>query len=95
MANCLHGPYRSAKNFQTIGEAAEHLAENISQEAFEELQDCMAADLGVDPDDDVIPQQPSDIPKLPCIRNLPLFVTYLNYLINDYYLLMCCTTSLK
>ena len=79
MANCLHGPFRSAKNFQTIGEAAEHLAENISQGAFEELQDCMASDRGVDPDDDaVIPQHPSDIPKLPCIRTLPLFVTYLH-----------------
>ena len=74
MSNCMHWPYKSARNLQTLQEAAQFLGNNISQDAFEELQDAMSMDMGVEVDSDEIPQDPSQIPFLPCVSKLSTFV---------------------
>ena len=56
-------------------EAANHLAQTISHDDFLDLQDNMASDMGVDVSDERIPQQPDQSPHLPCVTNLPVFVT--------------------
>lgn len=77
MQNLSHGPFKSGRNQQSIQEAAAHLANTIRQDDFEELQELMALDLGVDVDDERVPQYPQDINNLPCIKNLPVFAPWL------------------
>ena len=74
--NCGHGPYRSGGNQLSFEEAAHDLAKRMeySEESFQELVDGMASDLGVEIDDPSLPQAPDQIPNLPAIRKLPVFV---------------------
>ena len=77
MNNCGHGPYRSGHNQQSFEEAAADLAKHMamSEESFQELVDGMAMDRNVDSNDPSIPQDPSQIPGLPAIKNLPVFAS--------------------
>ena len=74
MSNLAHGPFKSGRNQQSLQESARHLAATMSQESFEDLQDLMAADRGVDVDNENIPQEPHQIPDHPAITKLPVFV---------------------
>ena len=76
MGNVMHGPFKSGRNAQTLQEAVEHLAQNIGINEFEELQDLIAGDRQVDPDDELVPQSLDDLPKLHCFRTTPLFVSW-------------------
>ena len=76
MGNVMHGPFRSGRNAQTLQEAVEHLSKNIGVNEFEELQDLIASDRHVDPDDESVPQFPEDLPKMDCFRTTPVFVSW-------------------
>ena len=77
MNNMSHGPFKSGRNAQTLSEGAESLAEQMSEESFDELVESMCVDMQCEPDDDRIPQSPSMIPGLPLFQKLPVFAARL------------------
>lgn len=74
MTNVSHGPYKSARNFQTIQESAKHFSEVVGPDVWDELVDAIASDRHVSADDDQIPQEPSEFPNMLCFTKLPDFV---------------------
>ena len=80
--NTAHGPFAGGRNKFTLDEAALNLSSSMSQTAFDDLCDQMCADQHLEPGDcdaDMLPQDPSDIPKLAALRNLPPYVWALAY----------------
>lgn len=77
LSNAAHGPFGSARNHQSLTESAEHLAKNMDPDMFDALVDSMMMDrhLGeLDHDMPGIPSVPDDLPNLPCVQNLPIYV---------------------
>lgn len=80
LSNVQHGPFQGGRNHATLVEAAESLANSITPDQFEDLQDRMMSDRGLQDDDmdvDDVPDTPDDLPKLKCVANLPVYVTCL------------------
>lgn len=80
LSNIQHGPFQGGRNHATLVEAAESLAKSITPDQFEDLQDRMISDRGLqdsDMDSDDFPATPDDLPNLKCVANLPVYVTCL------------------
>ena len=79
LSNVQHGPFQGGRNHATLVEAAESLSKSITAEQFEDLQDRMMSDRGVQDDMDSVnddfPETPDDLPKLKCVANLPVYAT--------------------
>ena len=73
LSNAAHGPFTSARNMQTLQEAAEDLA-TMPLDNFNALVEGMLEDRHCSEDDENIPRTPADIVRLPAVRNLPPFV---------------------
>lgn len=79
ISNMAHGPYGSARNHQTMQQAAESLSQCISQDGFDNLVESMCRDMLREPDDPRVPQCPEDIPRLHVVNHLPIYVISLEY----------------
>lgn len=84
MSNMSHGPFKSGRNHQSLIEAAEVLASNmtIDANAFDELIDGWCRDLHISPDDAdkfddaELPESPNELPLHRAIRNLPVYAPW-------------------
>lgn len=74
MANVMHGPFKSGRNFQTLQESAQSLAHHLSDDEFNELVDSMASDKAFQ-ESETLPNEKSELPNLPAVTKLPAFVT--------------------
>lgn len=84
MSNMSHGPFKSGRNHQSLIEAAEVLASNMTIDAntFDELIDGWCRDLHISPDDAdkfddaELPESPNELPLHCAIRNLPVYAPW-------------------
>lgn len=77
MANMAHGPFGSARNSQTLLQAAEVLSDSMTQDQFDILVEGMCFDLRCESEDHAeIPQGVQDIPLLPVFQTLPPYVPW-------------------
>ncbi|CAK9074966.1 Uncharacterized protein SCF082_LOCUS39634 [Durusdinium trenchii] len=72
MANVMHGPFKSGRNFQTLQESAQSLAHHLSDDEFNELVDSMASDKAFQ-ESETLPNEKSELPNLPAVTKLPAF----------------------
>ena len=77
LSNAAHGPFGSARNHQSLVESAQHLAKTMDLDMFDALVDSMMMDRHLselDHDMPGIPSSPDELPNLPCVQKLPIYV---------------------